>query len=215
GEAAFRTLQRYAAFDILSGLASAGHETHEWLTAAGFPADALRRLSDDPVTIDVIGLDYYPETEHDFDVDASGEPVLTTAAAPVGLANTALEYHRRYGRPLFVAESSASGSDERRRDWIAWNVAEMQRATAAGVDILGYTWWPLFDHIDWNTLLQERSGFVCPAGLYHLQPTKHDRTKYDRLATAAVDDFRRAADADRRLRGELAGRAERADGGTT
>src|SRR5690606_27200138 len=116
----------------------------------------------------------------------------TNATEPVGLARTAIDYHERYGRPLFVAESSASGSDEVRRNWIAWNVAEMQRAQEAGVDIVGYTWWPLFDHIDWNTLLQERTGFVCPAGLYHLQPSTADRQP-----TAAVDDFKRAAKVDR------------------
>lgn len=187
-EAAFRTMQRYAPFDVLCGLAAPGHETHDWLVAAGFPAEELARIAIDPVTIDVIGLDYYPETEHDFDLDASGQPVITNATAPVGLARTAADYHQRYGRPLFIAESSASGSDERRRDWIEWNVSEMKRAAEAGVEIVGYTWWPLFDHVDWNTLLQERSGFVCPAGLYHLQPST-----LDRRPTAAVDDFRRAA----------------------
>src|SRR5690606_13896765 len=84
-EAEFRTLQRYAAFDLLSGLAVPGQETHEWLVAAGFAAAELATLTADPVTIDVIGLDYYPETEHDFDLDADGQPVITNATEPVGL----------------------------------------------------------------------------------------------------------------------------------
>src|SRR5690606_37590098 len=89
-EAAFLSLQRYAAFDLLVGLARPGQETHDWLVAAGFPEDELARLVEDPVTIDVIGLDYYPETEHDFDLSEGGESVVTTATAPVGLAATAL-----------------------------------------------------------------------------------------------------------------------------
>src|SRR5690606_5584142 len=148
GEAEFRTLQRYVAFDLLHGLAVPGHETHEWLVAAGFPRDELERYASEPQAADVIGLDYYPETEHDLDMSADGEPVTTKAARPHGLATTALAYHQRYGVPLFVAESSASGSDEVRREWLEWNVREMDRAVAGGAEIVGYTWWPLFDHID-------------------------------------------------------------------
>jgi len=156
--------------------------------AAGFPRATLDRLSADPVPVDVIGLDYYPDTEHDFDVDETGATHIVRASRPVGLAATAQAYYQRYDRPLFVAESSTSGTDAERRAWLAWNVAEIEAARARGVDVVGYTWWPLFDHIDWNTLLQERSGFVCPAGLYHLTPTTADRQP-----TAAVADFRRLA----------------------
>lgn len=187
-EAGFRTLQRYAPFDVLLGLAVAGQETHEWLVSAGFPVTTLERLAADPVHIDVIGLDYYPDTEHDFDVDENGATHIVRATRPFGLAATALAYHQRYDRPLFVAESSTAGTDAERRAWLDWNVAEIEKARAQGVDVQGYTWWPLFDHIDWNTLLQERSGFVCPAGLYHLSPTTADRQP-----TAAVADFRRLA----------------------
>src|SRR5690606_9040363 len=109
-EAAFRTLQRYAAFDLLLGKSVPGQETYEWLAEAGFPRELLARCAEEPVRVDVIGLDYYPETEHDLDLGEDGSPVVTTAGRPLGLAATALQYHERYGRPLFVAESSASGS---------------------------------------------------------------------------------------------------------
>ncbi len=186
GEAAFRTLQRYAAFDVLHGLAVPGHETFEWLAAAGFPLGELDRYAAQPVPADVIGLDYYPETEHDFDLAPDGEPVITKAARPHGLAATALAYHERYGVPLFVAESSASGSDEVRRGWLEWNLGQIEEAAAGGAEVLGYTWWPLFDHIDWNTLLVERTGFVCPAGLFHLTPTTSDRLRTDAADTFAA-----------------------------
>lgn len=186
--AEFLTLQRYAAFDLLRGLARPGQETYEWLAAAGYPRSELDRLAAEPVRIDVIGLDYYPETEHDLDLTEAGEPIVTTATRKHGLAATALAYHERYGLPLFVAESSASGTDELRREWIEWNLSEIETARRGGAQVVGYTWWPLFDHIDWNTLLRERTGFVCPAGLYRLQPTVADRQESD-----AVRAFRAAA----------------------
>jgi len=183
-EAAFRSLQRYAAFDLLLGLAEPGQETYDWLRQADFPE---RDLSDEPVEIHVIGLDYYPETEHDLVRGEDGPLETPRATNPLGLAATAVAYQLRYDRPLFVAESSASGSDEERRAWIDWNLSEMRVARAGGVDWRGYTWWPLFDHVDWNTLLRQHDGFVCPAGLYHLTPTVSDRAPTD-----AVDAFRAA-----------------------
>jgi len=185
-EAAFRTLQRYAAFDLLLGGPAAG-ETHAWLARAGFPeAD----LVDEPVRVDVIGLDYYPQTEHVLSRGHDGATLQGTAPPEVraGVHAACRAFFERYGRPLFVAESSASGDDETRRAWIDWNVRELRAAHAAGVPVVGYTWWPLFDHVDWDSLLMDLKGSVCPAGLYHLRPTTADRAPTD-----AASAFREAA----------------------
>jgi beta-glucosidase len=185
-QAAFRTLQRYAAFDLLLGGPDA-HETHAWLARAGFPTDDLVA---EPVRVDVIGLDYYPETEHELSLGDDGA-VAQRPAAPArraGLRAACRAFHARYGRPIFVAESSASGDDATRRDWIDWNLRELRGAHDDGVPVVGYTWWPLFDHVDWDTLLTRLTGSICPAGLYHLRPTTADRAPTD-----AVAAFREAA----------------------
>ncbi|MEX2540354.1 MAG: family 1 glycosylhydrolase [Trueperaceae bacterium] len=186
-EAAQRTRERYAAFDLLLGLAVPGHETHEWLVQAGYPPSAL---AEEPVAIDVVGLDYYPDTEHDLYLDGQGWPAIRKAERPFGVRRTLLEYAERYRLPLFIAESSHSGSDDERRDWIDYNLSEIAAARRDGAQVIGYTWWPLFDHIDWNTLLQERNGYVCPAGLFHLRPTTADRQE-----TPAAAVFRERAGA--------------------
>jgi beta-glucosidase len=177
-EGAFLTMQRYTVFDLLLG-GPGRAETGAWLVAAGFPAGLV---DDDPVPVDVIGLDYYPETEHDFELGEGGTPMLSIAKDPVGVAATCRAYYDRYGVPLFIAESSAPGSDENRRRWLAWNLDEIRCARLAGVDVVGFTWWPLFDHVDWNTLLVRRDGYVADVGLYHLTPTRSDRAPTDAVA---------------------------------
>lgn len=172
-EAEQRTLMRYAAFDILLGLTAPGQATYEWLQDSGYPVSGL---TGEPITVDVIGLDYYPDTEHDLYRTEDGSLQIRRAERQHGVFQTARAYHERYGKPLFIAESSHSGTDEERQVWLDYNVSELRLARAAGVDIKGYTWWPLFDHIDWNSLLTKREGFVCPAGLYHLTPTVSDRS---------------------------------------
>jgi beta-glucosidase len=187
GEGRFLTEQRYAVFDLLIGTPEVRACTGAWLVAAGFPPELVQG---EEVRVDVIGLDYYPETEHDFELDEGGAPRLSVAKNPVGLAATCRAYAERYGRPLFVAESSAPGSDENRRRWLAWNLDEIRCARAQGIDVVGYTWWPLFDHVDWNTLLVRRDGYVADVGLFRLTPTRADRQRTD-----AVGAFREAAEA--------------------
>ena len=184
-EARHRNQERFAAFDLLLGKAVPGQETYEWLVEAGYPPS---EIVVEPVPVHVIGLDYYPDTEHDLVRSGDGTATVRRAAEPRGIGRVMIEYHERYGRPLFIAESSYTGTDEERETWLRWNVEEIAKAREHGVDVRGYTWWPLFDHIDWNTLLQERTGFVCAAGLFHLTPTERDRQR-----TPAADAFRALA----------------------
>lgn len=185
-EAARRTLERYAAFDLLLGLTEPGQESYEWLNRAGYPTVGL---TGEPLPIDVIGLDYYPETEHDLYRDKHGELATRKASKPFGIYKTAKFYFERYGKPLFIAESSHGGSDAEREAWLDYNLNEIKNLRAQGLPLVGYTWWPLFDHIDWNTLLTRLEGHICPAGLYHLQPGV-----LDRQPTAAAKIFRSLAE---------------------
>jgi beta-glucosidase/6-phospho-beta-glucosidase/beta-galactosidase len=187
------TLQRYAALDILSGLAREDHETHEWLVAAGYPKADLERAAVDPTPVDVIGLDYYPDTEHEVFVEGGGTQ-LRRAPASRGIDAIAGDYWQRYGRPMFVAETSAD--DAEREFWFAALSGSIARARSRGVEVFGLCWWPLFDHIDWNSLLTRLDGHVCEAGLYHLRPGRGDRAP-----SPFLDEFRRAVTA-----GEPAGR---------
>ncbi len=180
-EAKLRTEERYAAFDILLGLARPGQETYEWLTKFGYAKSALGESS---VPIDVIGLDYYPDTEHDLYYESPGGDITQRRAVhPFGVAETARVYYGRYGLPVFIAESSHGGSDADRDEWLAYNEAQIATAINSGVPLVGYTWWPLFDHVDWNSLLQKHEGYKCDSGLYHLRPTKLNREPTPAVAT--------------------------------
>jgi len=66
-----------------------------------------------------------------------------------GLVESNTEFHRRYGLPLFVSETSTEGDDRRRTAWLRDSVAAVERLRASGVPVRGYTWWPLFDFVDW------------------------------------------------------------------
>lgn len=171
-----RTEERYAALDLLLG-----HKgSHGWLRAAGYPEAGLQA---EPVEIEVIGLDYYPETEHLLYQDSLGRKRIRGARQRrLGLRHTLQDYYQRYKRPLFIAETSAT---KKPLEWLAYSMNQIGQATAEGIPVLGYVWWPFFDFYDWNSLLRKLKGHRCPVGLYALLPTASDRE-----ATATLEAYR-------------------------
>jgi hypothetical protein len=51
---------------------------------------------------------------------------------------------------LVVTETSIEGSVEVRSAWVRDSTAAVNGLVRDGLDIRGYTWWPLFDFVDWS-----------------------------------------------------------------
>ena len=49
-----------------------------------------------------------------------------------------------------VTETSTNGTLDARARWLEQSVALVPQLRAEGVPLVGYTWWPLFDLIDWS-----------------------------------------------------------------
>ena len=73
-----------------------------------------------------------------------------------GLAASLRDFHDRYGLPLIVSETSTDGDDGRRSRWLRDSTAAIERLRLQGIDIRGFTWWPLFDFVDWSHSVGDR-----------------------------------------------------------
>jgi beta-glucosidase/6-phospho-beta-glucosidase/beta-galactosidase len=166
-EAAFWNAARFAALDLTLGrepapeiralLAEGG------MTAADYdffrqPRAAGRRW---------IGVDYYATSEQVVCADGG----RATAPQRAGLATVAGAYHARYGLPLFVTETSRESGQA--VQWLAEQWEEVQRLAAADVPIVGFTWFPLIDTVDWQHALRIARGDVDRIGLHGLDRTPH------------------------------------------
>jgi beta-glucosidase/6-phospho-beta-glucosidase/beta-galactosidase len=102
-----------------------------------------------PEYLDIIGLNYYYGNQWEFGTRLflDWEPEKRDdrwMPVPDMLANI----HRRYGRPMFMAETGHFGAG--RAAWVLDIAADVDRAIAEGVPMEGICLYPIIDRFDWH-----------------------------------------------------------------
>jgi beta-glucosidase/6-phospho-beta-glucosidase/beta-galactosidase len=149
-EARLLNERTFLATDLVTGRVDDRHPLVGWLLANGLDEHDIAWFASRRVGLDVIGVNYYPEMS-----------VLRLKRTPRGLATERVfagvdglqralaGFAERYRRPLFLSETSTNGTIAQRADWLSQSLAAIPALRAAGIPLVGYTWWPLFDLIDW------------------------------------------------------------------
>jgi glycosyltransferase involved in cell wall biosynthesis/beta-glucosidase/6-phospho-beta-glucosidase/beta-galactosidase len=117
-----------------------------------------------PLTVDLLGLDYYCHSEWYYDDDGGHAP----SPRPVGLAALAEVYSHRYGIPLMVTETNIRGLPSDRTSWMRYTLEQYELALSRGVPLHGYCWFPQVDSTDWDSLLARCAGRTDPVGVHSL-----------------------------------------------
>lgn len=137
--------------DLVLGRVVESHPSHAWLVEHGADPAVLADLVDGAVTIDLLGVNYYPDLSPRRLV---GGPAGTVQHAydrwSEGLVESVTRFGARYRVPMVVTETSIEGSDAVRSAWVRDSVAAVRALVDAGVDVRGWTWWPVFDFVDWS-----------------------------------------------------------------
>jgi beta-glucosidase/6-phospho-beta-glucosidase/beta-galactosidase len=146
-------LERVAAIptDLVLGRVDPDDETGRWLLAHGAEVAALEELRAHPPVIDLLGVNYYPDLTPRVLV-AEGEGIAQRAVDrdAEGLELVLRAAEARWGLPMIVTETSIEGDAERRAAWLRSSTAAVERLRTDGMDLRGYTWWPLVDFVDWS-----------------------------------------------------------------
>ncbi|HEX2100397.1 MAG TPA: family 1 glycosylhydrolase [Candidatus Synoicihabitans sp.] len=180
----------FLALDLISGRIQPDHPLWSWLQQHGLtPADA-DWFSERAVPLPLIGINLYPMFSRKILRRNAGRlRIAMPYAEGTIVERLAAMYSKRYDAPVFVSETASVGSVARRHRWLMDSVASSARARAAGVPLVGYTWWPLFALVTWAY----RQGthptpyYLMQMGLWDL---KDDLT---RVPTPLVDTFRQLA----------------------
>lgn len=137
--------------DLMLGRVDTGHPMHEWLLRHGAPETDLDWLRAHGTTPDILGVNYYPDLTPRRLVTVDDQVVqVSYDRGARGLHEALTGFDTRYGLPLAVTETSIEGDDARRSRWLTDSVDTVRKLAAEGVDLRGYTWWPLFDFVDWS-----------------------------------------------------------------
>ncbi|MEV0619296.1 family 1 glycosylhydrolase [Nonomuraea sp. NPDC050404] len=188
--------RRYLIMDLVTGKVDNRHPLYAYLRSNGVTDRDLESL--EPVVPDVMGVNYYPAFTTQRLTTPKPEPVW---AGTAGLEELLREFADRYGRPLFVTETSRAGTPEERVAWLRDSVELAHRLRAEGLDLVGYTWWPMFALVDWLYRESTRPAeeWLVQMGLYDLVPDGGGVLQ--RVPTAAVKAFQELANAGPRQAG--------------
>jgi hypothetical protein len=137
--------------DLLLGRVHAGDEMAMWLERHGVPSETLERLNEGAIVPDVLGLNYYPELSPRDLVRKNGIAVHVADDRGVeGLVEALRAFHSRYALPLMITETGVEGDDDHRARWLGDLITAVEQLREESVPVVGLTWWPLFDFVDWS-----------------------------------------------------------------
>jgi beta-glucosidase len=182
--------------DLLCGLVDDAHPLAAYLRGHGFGDDDLAWSAANPAHPDVLGINYYP---HLTTTEYRAGDVLPVQLRPrrddwtAGLEELLRAFAARYRCPLMVTETSMHGSVEQRLAWLDASLELVAVLRGQGIEIVGYTWWPLFDLVAWDY----RDAFgpvgehLVRMGLYDLE--SDEIGTLHRRATPVADRFRALA----------------------
>lgn len=141
----------WLATDLMLGRVAAAHPMRGWLLDHGAREADLDWLTEHAAAPDVMGVNYYPDlTPRQVHVGPDGPVQVVHDRWTEGLAEALHAFADRYGLPLAICETSIEGDDELRSRWLRESAALAMTLRAEGLDLRGYTWWPLLDFVDWS-----------------------------------------------------------------
>lgn len=187
--------QTHLVEDLVTGRVDGAHELAAFLGVNGMTDDDLIWFAERPSPPDVMGVNYYPR--HSTEVFEAGvfhgggfaDPRPTRDDGVAGLEEVLRRAADRYRVPVMLTETCVTGTVAERLEWLDASVAAVHRMRAEGVDIVGYTWWPVFDMYEWTYRhsTNPREAHRLSMGLWRLDERGGELA---RVATPLVAWFR-------------------------
>lgn len=200
-EVEFLKQRRFLVEDLIMGHMNDTSPLTPWLAENGFTDNDLQWYVDNAVTPDVMGVNYYPLVStvqyvagHPH-AGSPQDPPLFQNDGVAGMEDVLTLFADRYGLPVYLTETSWPGSVDERVAWLRDSVRGVDELRAKGVDVVGYTWWSLFDMMYWTYRdeNEQPERYLAHMGLWDLK--SDGRLSFDRLKTAAADEYLRVVKA--------------------
>lgn len=190
--------RRFLTHDLYGERVGDDYSMRSYLEELGITPYDLEWFREHPAPLDVVGVDYYPHSEHQVRSDArgvietpQGRIADETAENQFGFAQLVRQYFDHFQRPIMLAETGPPGNDESKVALMDELVEGMRRVRADGVPVIGMVWWGAIDQVDWDSNLRQRNYNINETGLWAL---RWNGPKLERVPTRALDAYRRYLD---------------------
>ncbi|MBZ9935191.1 family 1 glycosylhydrolase [Mesorhizobium sp. BR1-1-16] len=149
--AAFETAKTFMATDLLLGLVGDDHILRDWFLQHGMSEADLVWHLERKQDVEIVGTNYYPETSQQRLVRHGKDELIRKpiSGRAAGMESSVRQFWEKYKRPVVVTESSLNGTIEERAQWLAEAVDAIPKIRAKGLPLVGFTYFPVFDLIDW------------------------------------------------------------------
>ena len=155
--------------ELLQGRIVDGHPMHRYLVERCKVDPALlSRLERRPQPPDVMGWNYYPNSERWLESHGDGHRNIGVVdVAPERLDMRALlrAAYARLGLPFALSEVHVIGTERERARWMLQRFADALAVSAEGVPMRAFGAWAAFGMVDWVSLLRRRER-ICEDGIY-------------------------------------------------
>lgn len=145
-----RLAHNYLAFDLFTGRVDTAHPLWPYLHQHGVKENDLRWLSERAAQVDVLGVNLYPWSGGELVMGEDGRSRRHGELNGYHLADVLQDAWQRYQIPLMVTETSAKRDINGRAQWMDETIAAVAATRAAGVPVIGYTWFPVMTMVDWE-----------------------------------------------------------------
>ncbi|QKJ18048.1 family 1 glycosylhydrolase [Microbacterium hominis] len=195
--------RRFLIQDLVMGRVGDDHALAPYLRGHGFSDDDLAWARTHTAQPDVIGVNYYPQHSTELferGVTRTGGPRDLRPrlnAGTEGMKDVLRLFAERYGKPVFLTETSYTGTVDERIAWMTESVEAVDQLRSQGVDVVGYTWWCITDMIEWSyrTGDQAAMNYLLTMGLWALDEQPDGTLR--RTKTPVAEAFHRFATRDR------------------
>ena len=138
--------------------------------------------------IDVQGVNYYPQWSYAAALP-SGD-LLPVNGGVLLLESHIRRFWRKYRMPIMITETSVRGGNWEKSAWLSSSVSCVRRLRSEAISVVGYTWFPVLDMIDWEYRNTEATAndYRMELGLWTLERTERSAAQtYRELIRNGID----------------------------